>query len=77
MADHVDVLKGITKSPHVKYPVLTPNLRGYQAAVSKNVYYLCHDILFLELLTTVCHLFKCLSPFIYNICPDLKLVFLC
>ncbi|KAG5266827.1 hypothetical protein AALO_G00236670 [Alosa alosa] len=33
MADHVDVLKGITKSPHVKYPVLTPNLHGYQAAV--------------------------------------------
>ncbi|XP_063047280.1 3-hydroxy-3-methylglutaryl-CoA lyase, cytoplasmic [Engraulis encrasicolus] len=33
MADHVEVFKGFTKSPHVKYPVLTPNLQGYRTAI--------------------------------------------
>ncbi|XP_072532922.1 3-hydroxy-3-methylglutaryl-CoA lyase, cytoplasmic isoform X2 [Salminus brasiliensis] len=33
MADHTEVLRGINKLPHVKYPVLTPNLQGFQAAV--------------------------------------------
>ena len=34
MADHAEVLKGILKEPGVSYPVLTPNLRGFEAAVS-------------------------------------------
>lgn len=34
MADHTDVLRGIQKAPHVQYPVLTPNLQGFQDAVS-------------------------------------------
>ncbi|XP_064587598.1 hydroxymethylglutaryl-CoA lyase, mitochondrial isoform X1 [Zonotrichia leucophrys gambelii] len=34
MADHTEVLQGIKKSPGISYPVLTPNLRGFQAAVA-------------------------------------------
>ncbi|XP_077394100.1 hydroxymethylglutaryl-CoA lyase, mitochondrial isoform X1 [Festucalex cinctus] len=33
MADQVEVIKGIHKKPGVSYPVLTPNLKGFQAAV--------------------------------------------
>ncbi|NP_001103870.1 3-hydroxy-3-methylglutaryl-CoA lyase, cytoplasmic [Danio rerio] len=34
MADHTAVLKGIKRSPDVRYPVLTPNIQGFQAAVA-------------------------------------------
>ncbi|XP_004678665.1 PREDICTED: hydroxymethylglutaryl-CoA lyase, mitochondrial [Condylura cristata] len=34
MADHAEVLKGIQKFPGISYPVLTPNLKGFQAAVA-------------------------------------------
>ncbi|KAM5321034.1 hydroxymethylglutaryl-CoA lyase, mitochondrial [Glossophaga mutica] len=34
MADHTEVLKGIQKFPGTNYPVLTPNFKGYQAAVA-------------------------------------------
>lgn len=34
MADHTDVLRGIQKKPHVRYPVLTPNIQGFHNAVS-------------------------------------------
>ncbi|XP_051772858.1 3-hydroxy-3-methylglutaryl-CoA lyase, cytoplasmic isoform X3 [Ctenopharyngodon idella] len=34
MADHSAVLKGIKRSPDVRYPVLTPNIQGFQAAVA-------------------------------------------
>nr|XP_023963449.1 hydroxymethylglutaryl-CoA lyase, mitochondrial isoform X2 [Chrysemys picta bellii] len=34
MADHTEVLQGIQKFPGVSYPVLTPNLKGFQAAVA-------------------------------------------
>uniref|UniRef100_A0A3P8U9Q8 hydroxymethylglutaryl-CoA lyase n=1 Tax=Cynoglossus semilaevis TaxID=244447 RepID=A0A3P8U9Q8_CYNSE len=34
MADQVEVMKGICRKPGVTYPVLTPNLKGFQAAVS-------------------------------------------
>ncbi|KAF6109059.1 3-hydroxy-3-methylglutaryl-CoA lyase [Phyllostomus discolor] len=34
MADHTEVLKGIQKFPGINYPVLTPNFKGYQAAVA-------------------------------------------
>ncbi|XP_054894097.1 hydroxymethylglutaryl-CoA lyase, mitochondrial [Poeciliopsis prolifica] len=33
MADQVEVMKGISKKPGVSYPVLTPNLKGFQAAL--------------------------------------------
>uniref|UniRef100_A0AAY4DSS7 hydroxymethylglutaryl-CoA lyase n=1 Tax=Denticeps clupeoides TaxID=299321 RepID=A0AAY4DSS7_9TELE len=33
MADHAEVLKGISLAPHVRYPVLTPNMQGFHAAV--------------------------------------------
>lgn len=33
MADHTEVMQGINKLPGISYPVLTPNLRGFQAAV--------------------------------------------
>ncbi|KAG7280721.1 hypothetical protein CRUP_004521 [Coryphaenoides rupestris] len=33
MADQMQVMKGIRRRPGVSYPVLTPNLRGFQAAV--------------------------------------------
>jgi hydroxymethylglutaryl-CoA lyase len=32
MADHTEVLQGIRRKPGVSYPVLTPNLKGFQAA---------------------------------------------
>ncbi|XP_043916008.1 hydroxymethylglutaryl-CoA lyase, mitochondrial [Protopterus annectens] len=34
MADQIDVMKGIIKYQNVSYPVLTPNLKGFQAAVA-------------------------------------------
>ncbi|XP_054995126.1 hydroxymethylglutaryl-CoA lyase, mitochondrial isoform X2 [Sorex araneus] len=34
MADHAEVLKGIQKFPGINYPVLTPNFKGFQAAVA-------------------------------------------
>uniref|UniRef100_A0A9L0R5F7 Hydroxymethylglutaryl-CoA lyase, mitochondrial n=1 Tax=Equus caballus TaxID=9796 RepID=A0A9L0R5F7_HORSE len=34
MADHTEVLKGIQKFPGINYPVLTPNFKGFQAAVA-------------------------------------------
>ncbi|XP_059908037.1 hydroxymethylglutaryl-CoA lyase, mitochondrial [Gadus macrocephalus] len=33
MADQMEVMKGIRRKPGVSYPVLTPNLKGFQAAV--------------------------------------------
>jgi hydroxymethylglutaryl-CoA lyase len=32
MADHTEVLEGIRRKPGVPYPVLTPNLKGFEAA---------------------------------------------
>jgi hydroxymethylglutaryl-CoA lyase len=34
MADHTEVLEGIVRKPGVSYPVLTPNLKGFQAALA-------------------------------------------
>nr|XP_039258023.1 hydroxymethylglutaryl-CoA lyase, mitochondrial-like [Styela clava] len=34
MADHNEVMRGITKKNGVNYPVLTPNLKGFQSAIS-------------------------------------------
>ncbi|KAJ7304348.1 hypothetical protein JRQ81_011898 [Phrynocephalus forsythii] len=34
MSDHTEVMQGIRKVPGVSYPVLTPNLKGFQAAVA-------------------------------------------
>ncbi|KAM9810211.1 3-hydroxy-3-methylglutaryl-CoA lyase, cytoplasmic [Syngnathus typhle] len=34
MADHTEVLAGIQRAPHVQYPVLTPNMQGFQDAVA-------------------------------------------
>ncbi|XP_075408525.1 hydroxymethylglutaryl-CoA lyase, mitochondrial isoform X3 [Tenrec ecaudatus] len=34
MADHAEVLKSIQRFPGISYPVLTPNLRGFQTAVA-------------------------------------------
>ncbi|XP_012605953.2 hydroxymethylglutaryl-CoA lyase, mitochondrial [Microcebus murinus] len=34
MADHTEVLKGIQKFPSISYPVLVPNLKGFEAAVA-------------------------------------------
>ena len=34
MADHSDVMMGITRKPGVKYAALTPNLQGLEKAVS-------------------------------------------
>ena len=33
MADHTEVMKGITRRNNVSYPVLTPNLQGFKSAV--------------------------------------------
>lgn len=34
MADAAEVMAGISRAPHLTYPVLTPNLKGYEAALS-------------------------------------------
>ena len=34
MADHTEVLKGIRRKTGVSYPVLTPNLKGFEAALA-------------------------------------------
>ncbi|XP_049288077.1 hydroxymethylglutaryl-CoA lyase, mitochondrial [Anopheles funestus] len=34
MGDNAEVLKGINKLPGISYPVLTPNLKGFQAAIN-------------------------------------------
>ncbi|XP_078398059.1 hydroxymethylglutaryl-CoA lyase, mitochondrial-like [Cetorhinus maximus] len=34
LADHTEVMQGIKKCPQVRYPVLTPNLRGFHAAIA-------------------------------------------
>ena len=33
MADHREIMQSIRRLPNVSYPVLTPNLKGYQAAL--------------------------------------------
>ena len=35
MGDHVTIMSNIQKKPGVSYPVLTPNLKGFEAAVRK------------------------------------------
>ncbi|MBO6949583.1 MAG: hydroxymethylglutaryl-CoA lyase [Rhodospirillales bacterium] len=37
MADTADVMAGIKRKPGVSYPVLVPNLKGYEAAKAANV----------------------------------------
>jgi isopropylmalate/homocitrate/citramalate synthase len=37
MADSAEVLKGIRRKPGVSYPVLVPNMQGFEAAVAANV----------------------------------------
>jgi hydroxymethylglutaryl-CoA lyase len=34
LADHKEVMRKIDRAPGVTYPVLTPNLKGFEAAVS-------------------------------------------
>lgn len=34
MADHSEVLRGITRADGVSYPVLTPNIKGFEAALA-------------------------------------------
>jgi hydroxymethylglutaryl-CoA lyase len=34
MGDAGDVMAAITRAPHIAYPVLTPNLKGYEAALA-------------------------------------------
>ena len=37
MADHTEVLKAIKRHPNVCYSALTPNIKGFQRAVSRSV----------------------------------------
>ena len=34
MGDNAEVMKGIKRQPGVSYPVLTPNLKGFQSALA-------------------------------------------
>ena len=38
MADHTEVLQAIHRSSHARYPVLTPNMHGFQDAVSISLF---------------------------------------
>ncbi|MBB5018557.1 isopropylmalate/homocitrate/citramalate synthase [Chitinivorax tropicus] len=33
MADHADVMRGLKRRPHVAYPALVPNMKGFEAAL--------------------------------------------
>lgn len=46
MSDGVEVMKTIKRSPGVNYPVLIPNLKGYETAVSKTLFF---SIFFLKI----------------------------
>ena len=35
MADHAEVMRGLRRRPDVNYPVLAPNLKGFEAAVAE------------------------------------------
>ena len=35
MADHVEIMQGLKRHAGVNYPVLTPNLKGFEAAVAQ------------------------------------------
>ena len=35
MADHVEIMRGLVRHAEVNYPVLTPNLKGFEAAVAE------------------------------------------
>jgi hydroxymethylglutaryl-CoA lyase len=37
MADHVQIMRGLKRREGVNYPVLTPNLKGFEAAVAEGV----------------------------------------
>jgi isopropylmalate/homocitrate/citramalate synthase len=37
MADHAEVMRGIRRMPGVRYPVLVPNLKGFEAAAAAGV----------------------------------------
>ena len=55
MKDHRDVMLGIHKNPAVSYPVLTPNVQGFNAAVSAQIlrHLPCDNDTTLECLTQV------------------------
>ncbi len=44
MKDHREVMQGIHKNPLVSYPVLTPNIEGFNAAVSVSRSLLVHNL---------------------------------
>ena len=48
MADHTEVLERIKRKVGVSYPVLTPNLQGFKAAVSRRATGLLIKILLLN-----------------------------
>lgn len=45
MADHTEVLKGIDKHPGISYPVLVPNMKGLEAAVSIFFFHLTDPVI--------------------------------
>lgn len=38
MSDGVDIMKNMKRVPGVNYPVLIPNLKGYETAVSESFF---------------------------------------
>ncbi len=56
MADQEEVMRGLHKKPGVNYPVLTPNLKGFQAAVSE----IQHRLLFAS---AILNMFIYILPF--------------
>ena len=37
MADHVEIIQGVQDKDRIDYPVLTPNQKGYEAAVRSHI----------------------------------------
>lgn len=42
MSDGADVMKNLHRAPDVNYPVLIPNVKGYEIAVSPCTIYIIH-----------------------------------
>ena len=47
MADHKQVMTGISKIPGISYPALTPNLKGFEAAVCYILFLVLNPIEFI------------------------------
>jgi len=68
MADHKEVIQGIKKRSDVTFTALTPNLKGFQSAVSSSFHML--DTQLHTLLDNICLTLKIIEYSIQNDFPN-------